>query len=156
MNLTENGIREFAYLIWESEGKPHGQDARHWNMACKLADSHLTGNANEYASTEPLEPLDPPEPTRPIEPVNPISPSEPSGPINPTEPFEPGEPVQPIDPVAQTTKRRKSSALPVLEIPAPLDAQTGLQTDPVNRKTEKKPSKSKKTISSENALMQHE
>lgn len=37
MNLNENRVREFAYQIWESEGKPHGQHHRHWEMACKLA-----------------------------------------------------------------------------------------------------------------------
>jgi hypothetical protein len=33
----ENRIREFAYQIWESEGRPSGHEARHWEMACKLA-----------------------------------------------------------------------------------------------------------------------
>ncbi|HEV8493479.1 MAG TPA: DUF2934 domain-containing protein [Candidatus Angelobacter sp.] len=33
----ENRIRDLAYQIWESEGRPHGQDARHWNLASKLA-----------------------------------------------------------------------------------------------------------------------
>lgn len=37
MNAEENRIREFAYQIWESEGRPNGQDARHWEMARKLA-----------------------------------------------------------------------------------------------------------------------
>lgn len=37
MNLNENRVREFAYQIWESEGRPHGQHIRHWEMACKLA-----------------------------------------------------------------------------------------------------------------------
>lgn len=37
MNLNENRVREFAYQIWESEGRPHGQHQRHWEMACKLA-----------------------------------------------------------------------------------------------------------------------
>lgn len=33
----ESRIREFAYQIWESEGRPVGHEARHWEMACKLA-----------------------------------------------------------------------------------------------------------------------
>ena len=37
MNNDDKRIREFAYQIWESEGKPDGQDARHWEMAHKLA-----------------------------------------------------------------------------------------------------------------------
>lgn len=39
MSATEQRIREFAYQIWESEGRPQGQDARHWEMACKLAEA---------------------------------------------------------------------------------------------------------------------
>ena len=33
----EQRIRELAYQIWESEGKPVGQEDRHWAMASKLA-----------------------------------------------------------------------------------------------------------------------
>lgn len=33
----ENRIRDLAYQIWESEGRPHGQEARHWDIASKLA-----------------------------------------------------------------------------------------------------------------------
>ncbi|MBD1108245.1 DUF2934 domain-containing protein [Pseudomonas amygdali pv. morsprunorum] len=32
-------IRDFAYQIWESEGKPSGHDERHWEMARKLAEA---------------------------------------------------------------------------------------------------------------------
>ncbi|PMZ86512.1 MULTISPECIES: DUF2934 domain-containing protein [unclassified Pseudomonas] len=39
MSTDEKRIREFAYQIWESEGKPEGQEARHWEMACKLAEA---------------------------------------------------------------------------------------------------------------------
>lgn len=39
MSADEKRIREFAYQIWESEGKPTGQDARHWQMARKLAEA---------------------------------------------------------------------------------------------------------------------
>ena len=37
MNLNENRVREYAYFIWESEGKPHGKDQTHWQKACELA-----------------------------------------------------------------------------------------------------------------------
>lgn len=37
MNDNEKRIREFAYQIWESEGRPEGHEARHWEMASKLA-----------------------------------------------------------------------------------------------------------------------
>ncbi len=37
MSNDDKHIREFAYHIWESEGRPQGQEARHWEMAHKLA-----------------------------------------------------------------------------------------------------------------------
>jgi hypothetical protein len=30
---NEQQIRERAYAIWESEGRPHGRDADHWRQA---------------------------------------------------------------------------------------------------------------------------
>ncbi|MEO6680628.1 MAG: DUF2934 domain-containing protein [Pseudomonas sp.] len=39
MSTEDKRVREFAYQIWESEGKPEGQDARHWEMARKLAEA---------------------------------------------------------------------------------------------------------------------
>ena len=42
MNNDDKRIREFAYQIWESEGKPDGQDARHWEMAHTLAKASFT------------------------------------------------------------------------------------------------------------------
>ena len=37
MSNDDKHIREFAYQIWESEGRPDGQQERHWEMAHKLA-----------------------------------------------------------------------------------------------------------------------
>jgi len=39
----EHRVREFAYQIWESEGKPDGQADRHWEMAWKLAEAQTLG-----------------------------------------------------------------------------------------------------------------
>ena len=39
----EHRVREFAYQIWESEGKPDGQASRHWEMAWKLAEAQTLG-----------------------------------------------------------------------------------------------------------------
>ncbi|MDP9709213.1 UNVERIFIED_ORG: hypothetical protein J2X80_001286 [Pseudomonas fluorescens] len=39
MSTDDKRIREFAYQIWESEGKPEDQAARHWEMARKLAEA---------------------------------------------------------------------------------------------------------------------
>lgn len=37
-------IRELAYQIWESEGRPEGEAERHWEMALKLS-RNLSGDA---------------------------------------------------------------------------------------------------------------
>ena len=39
MSTDDKRIREFAYQIWESEGKPEGEESRHWEMARKLAEA---------------------------------------------------------------------------------------------------------------------
>ncbi|HLD68171.1 MAG TPA: DUF2934 domain-containing protein [Pseudomonas sp.] len=39
MTVDEQRIRDFAYQIWESEGRPDGQEERHWAMARKLAEA---------------------------------------------------------------------------------------------------------------------
>lgn len=31
---NEDQIRQYAYQLWESEGKPSGQEERHWCDAC--------------------------------------------------------------------------------------------------------------------------
>lgn len=49
MSTDDKRVREFAYQIWESEGKPEGQEARHWEMACKLAE------AEALAPTKPTQ-----------------------------------------------------------------------------------------------------
>jgi len=53
VGLPEQQIRELAYQIWESEGKPHGQDARHWDIACKLAAESLAPSPASIATTAP-------------------------------------------------------------------------------------------------------
>ncbi|MGN7743817.1 DUF2934 domain-containing protein [Pseudomonas sp. 22526] len=52
MSTDDKRIREFAYQIWESEGRPDGQEHRHWEMARKLAEA------------EALAPSKPPKATR--------------------------------------------------------------------------------------------
>ena len=39
MSSDEQRIRDFAYQIWQSEGCPHGEDERHWEMARKLVEA---------------------------------------------------------------------------------------------------------------------
>ena len=150
MSSNDHRVREYAYQIWESEGKPHGHDDRHWEMARKLADSHAATESQQSASTEPLEPLNPQEPTRPTEPVQPISPGEPAEPINPTEPIQPGEPVQPIEPVA-VTPPRKSRAKAGANTPAKsLIDHNPIDPASINNTSAKKTVKPRKTKSTEN------
>ncbi|OCX24821.1 DUF2934 domain-containing protein [Pseudomonas graminis] len=49
MNLDEKRISDFAYYIWQSEGEPEGEDARHWEMGRKLAE---TENSSAPAHVE--------------------------------------------------------------------------------------------------------
>ena len=50
MNNDDKRIREFAYQIWESEDKPEGQEARHWEMALKLAQAEALAPKKAAAS----------------------------------------------------------------------------------------------------------
>ncbi len=47
--LNEHELRQLAYRIWESEGKPAGQADRHWEMALAQAeageDQYVTGES---------------------------------------------------------------------------------------------------------------
>ena len=52
MSIDEQRVREFAYQIWESEGRPAGQQERHWAMARKLAEAEAAGD-------QPQQPLKP-------------------------------------------------------------------------------------------------
>jgi hypothetical protein len=60
MSTDDKRVREFAYQIWESEGKPEGQEARHWEMACKLAEAEALApsktaktNSDKTAASKP-------------------------------------------------------------------------------------------------------
>ena len=58
MSNDDKRIREFAYQIWESEGKPEGQESRHWEMARKLAEAEALApskppKASKAASAKP-------------------------------------------------------------------------------------------------------
>lgn len=52
MSTDDKRIREFAYQIWESEGKPQGQEQRHWEMACKLAEAEALAPAKPPKATQ--------------------------------------------------------------------------------------------------------
>jgi len=62
MSIEEKRVREFAYQIWESEGKPEGQEARHWEMARKLAEAESLAPkaAPRKTKAKPAAPVAPP------------------------------------------------------------------------------------------------
>ena len=141
MNINEQRVREFAYQIWESEGRPIGHSDRHWEMANKLAESHADSDI----------------PTPPSEPVEPISPGEPAHPVSPSEPIQPGEPQQPAQPQAQAVSPpRKSRAKAATSAPAKslIDTQPvsiGIPSDTQAKSADvKKPAKAKKPKITEN------
>ncbi|MBA1274064.1 DUF2934 domain-containing protein [Stutzerimonas azotifigens] len=51
MNADDQRIRELAYEIWQSEGCPVGEEARHWEMARKLAEAEKGSPAAKPART---------------------------------------------------------------------------------------------------------
>lgn len=53
MSTEDKRIRELAHQIWESEGKPHGEDARHWEMARKLAEAEALTPSKPKAAVKP-------------------------------------------------------------------------------------------------------
>lgn len=53
MKVNERRVRELAYQIWESEGRPQGQHDRHWRMARSLAEAEA---ANADSTNEPVKP----------------------------------------------------------------------------------------------------
>lgn len=52
---NEDKIRELAYYLWVSEGKPSGQSDRHWKIATKMAAKQKSGRAAAKTSTDPSE-----------------------------------------------------------------------------------------------------
>ncbi|WEW96494.1 DUF2934 domain-containing protein [Pseudomonas nitroreducens] len=54
MKIDERRVRELAYQIWESEGRPDGQHERHWRMALSLAAAEAGEAVPE--NEEPVQP----------------------------------------------------------------------------------------------------
>jgi hypothetical protein len=44
MQLNESLIRERAYKIWESEGRPNDCAEKHWQMACEALQADQPGD----------------------------------------------------------------------------------------------------------------
>ncbi len=59
MTPAEMHIRELAYQIWQSEGCPEGQQDRHWQMACKLAEAELAASDSAQKPRKAASPRKP-------------------------------------------------------------------------------------------------
>lgn len=59
MSTDDKRIREFAYQIWESEGKPEGHEARHWEMARKLAEAEALAPSKPAKAVKTKSPAKP-------------------------------------------------------------------------------------------------
>lgn len=148
MNANEHSIRECAYQIWESEGRPVGHDFRHWEMACKLVEGRNNKDADIPGSAHVLSVIAPDEPQKsepapgsvPVEPIAPIenpphiSPTPSPQPIHPTDPTQPDNPAKPIQPY---TSGKTSAAI-----------KSALADDGVKPAPKKKPAKTPKTKAS--------
>ena len=44
--------RELARQIWEAEGRPDGQELRHWGMAERLVEAEIAARALEQPANE--------------------------------------------------------------------------------------------------------
>ncbi len=78
MSTEDKRIRELAHQIWESEGKPHGQDTRHWEMARKLAEAEaLTPSKPKAKPKAPPKPK--PAAAKPAAEKKPKPPRKPAG-----------------------------------------------------------------------------
>lgn len=65
MASNEDNIRELAYYLWISEGKPEGQSHRHWNIATRMVEEqHRLGKASNR-SIDPSEAKGATEPEQP-------------------------------------------------------------------------------------------
>ncbi|VVO72196.1 hypothetical protein PS862_01390 [Pseudomonas fluorescens] len=55
--MDKQKIREAAYLLWEKEGKPQGQDLEHWFTAEKSAGEEDFDSSN--SSSTPISEANP-------------------------------------------------------------------------------------------------
>ncbi len=56
-------IEQLAHEIWEAEGRPDGQSARHWAMAERLTDAEIRAAEQSGTPVKPLHPRQEPDPS---------------------------------------------------------------------------------------------
>jgi hypothetical protein len=54
---SEHEIRELAYYIWVSEGKPSGQSDKHWHLASKMVAEQKNKNTPTLMKTKGIRNL---------------------------------------------------------------------------------------------------
>lgn len=172
MNTHEQRIREFAYQIWESEGRPIGQDCRHWDMACKLAEGMNNPDSDDLGSGKVLSMIAPEEPAAapvpeinpipqpehqpaqpvPVDPIAPvetpphISPTPPAQPVHPTDPVEPSNPAKPIQPFSSKRTSAASKAALDTDGAEPASQTKAKEKKAGDKKTAEKKSTEKKQM----------
>jgi hypothetical protein len=65
MTSNEHKIRELAYYLWVSEGKPQGQSGRHWKIATKMVEEQNGFGPSSKHSVDPSEAKGTTEPEQP-------------------------------------------------------------------------------------------
>lgn len=63
--LNHHDIRELAYYLWVSEGKPNGQSDKHWQIATKMVEEQKNGLPALMISTDPSDAKGATEPAQP-------------------------------------------------------------------------------------------
>jgi hypothetical protein len=51
-DIAENSVKVAAYFIWEKEGRPDGEDLRHWYLAIAELSSNSTLPHSTHAARE--------------------------------------------------------------------------------------------------------
>jgi hypothetical protein len=70
MNSRDDRIREIAHRLWEEDGRPPGEDARHWQMAESAAEQEEAEEA-ERKIVEGVPPGETPAEDAPLPPTPP-------------------------------------------------------------------------------------
>ncbi|MBA1232243.1 DUF2934 domain-containing protein [Pseudomonas viridiflava] len=125
MSADEKRIREFAYQIWESEGKPSGHDARHWEMARKLAEAEALAPDKSTARKA----------NKPKLPEVDSAKAPAKGPAKPVAKAAPD--AKPAKPAASKPAAAPKPKAPAKPKPAPAAAQTDTAPKPAPKKPRK-------------------
>ncbi|MDF3864066.1 DUF2934 domain-containing protein [Pseudomonas denitrificans (nom. rej.)] len=148
MKVNEARVRELAYQIWESEGRPDGQQDRHWRMARSLAEAESVNHGEPDASLkqrfegdeEPEKPAllqEPPRRKGRLPKANPEVPDQDTGETvaptpSPAERKSPAKarPTKSAPTVTPTAKRKPK--------PSPAEAATPSEPAPPRTRTKQK------------------